>query len=184
MMIGKQAEYLACAELLSLGLYPSLAGGALPYDILLDTGDKILKLQIKSVSKSNIIKRVSNEYHFYTFNLRRCSKYNSKNYNDDIDIFGLVCTETKEVGFITRTNLDIIQFKIDKFRGTYYNEIINAERHAIFELSKTMSNKQISETLQMDMNKVKRATKLKNYMPSVRYFSEIFRTKDWFIDNF
>jgi hypothetical protein len=46
LQIGKAGEYLVCADLILKGFvsFPSEQG--LPYDVLLDTGEKLLKIQV------------------------------------------------------------------------------------------------------------------------------------------
>ena len=51
LQIGKAGEYLVCADLIMKGFiaFPSEQG--LPYDVLLDTGEKLLKVQVKTTEK-------------------------------------------------------------------------------------------------------------------------------------
>ena len=46
--IGKAGEYLVCSDLFLKGLNVSIAGETLPYDLLFDNGNKILKVQVKT----------------------------------------------------------------------------------------------------------------------------------------
>ena len=51
LQIGKAGEYLVCADLIMKGFiaFPSEQG--LPYDVLLDNGKKLLKVQVKTTEK-------------------------------------------------------------------------------------------------------------------------------------
>ena len=48
LQIGKAGEYLVCADLIMKGFiaFPSEQG--LPYDVLVDNGEKLLKVQVKT----------------------------------------------------------------------------------------------------------------------------------------
>ena len=63
LQIGKAGEYLVCADLIIKGFvaYPSEQG--LPYDIVLDNGKKMLRVQVKTCEKprKNTVK-VINRY--------------------------------------------------------------------------------------------------------------------------
>ena len=52
---GKAGEYLVCADLILKGFvaFPSEQG--LPYDVLLDTGEKIIRIQVKTTSGPRIV---------------------------------------------------------------------------------------------------------------------------------
>ena len=55
LQIGKAGEYLACADLIMKGLvaFPSEQG--LPYDVLVDTGKRLLRVQVKSTTAPRVI---------------------------------------------------------------------------------------------------------------------------------
>ena len=55
LQIGKAGEYIVCADLIMKGLiaFPSEQG--LPYDVVIDTGKKILRCQVKTTERARVI---------------------------------------------------------------------------------------------------------------------------------
>lgn len=127
MQIGKAGEYLVCADLITKGFiaYPSEQG--LPYDVVLDTGENLIKVQVKTtLTYKQKPQSVSNNK-TYAFNVKRCGKNNqSIHTKQSCDIFALVGLKEKIIGYML--NKDVKQtmfFRVDKFRGTYKDENIN-----------------------------------------------------------
>src|SRR5690554_7519452 len=71
LQIGKAGEYLVCADLIMKGFiaFPSEQG--LPYDILLDTGEKLLKVQVKTTEKARSVQQRKNPIPAYIFSIKR-----------------------------------------------------------------------------------------------------------------
>lgn len=185
LQIGKAGEYLACAELCMMGLiaFPSEQG--LPYDILVDTGDKLLKCQVKSTSKPRAIPQRNMESYAYVFNVKRKGKGNIKRYTyNEVDIFALVCLDTKSVGFIKNKEMpDTINIRVDSLRGKYYDEKGVLDYQKVIELNKKIkSQTEIAKILNMHVSTVNRMLS-DNYKPfksNALYFSDIIRSKEWF----
>ena len=80
LQIGKAGEYMVCSDLILKGFiaFPSEQG--LPYDVLLDTGEKILRVQVKTTEGHRIIPQRNVETKAYIFNVKRCGKNNKKRY--------------------------------------------------------------------------------------------------------
>jgi hypothetical protein len=129
MAAGKAGEYLVCADLIMKGFiaYPSEQG--LPYDVVLDTGSRLLKVQVKATrTHKQTPQRVSN-INTYSFNVKRCGKGN-KQFRDEksCDIFALVALDEKQIGYMK--NEDIKQtmfFRVESMRGSYRDENINTD---------------------------------------------------------
>jgi hypothetical protein len=75
---GKAGEYLVCADLILKGLiaFPSEQG--LPYDVLLDTGKKLLKVQVKTTEGVRTVQQRAKETKCYIFNIKRHGKQNNQ----------------------------------------------------------------------------------------------------------
>jgi predicted AAA+ superfamily ATPase len=77
MQAGKAGEYLVCADLIAKGYVAYLSEQGLPYDVVLDTGDSLLKIQVKATrTHKQTPQRVSN-INTYAFNVKRCGKGNN-----------------------------------------------------------------------------------------------------------
>ena len=70
LQIGKAGEYLVCADLIMKGFiaFPSEQG--LPYDVLLDNGDKLLRVQVKTTEKYRSIPQRNVDAKAYIFKYR------------------------------------------------------------------------------------------------------------------
>ena len=185
LQIGKAGEYLVCADLIMKGLvaFPSEQG--LPYDVLVDTGKRLLRVQVKSTTAPRVIPQRANNSYAYIFNVKRCGKNNAQRYDDsEIDIFALVCLDTRQVGYLLNGDMpETLNLRVDSLRGTYYDEkgIQNYEK--AIELSKTISNQsEIARQMNMHVSQVNRMLK-PGYIPfqtNARYFSDIVRDAEWF----
>lgn len=127
MQIGKAGEYLVCADLITKGFiaYPSEQG--LPYDVVMDDGERLLKIQVKTTRTHKQKPQRVNNNNTYAFNIKRCGKVNKSFHTDDsCDIFALVALDSKVIGYMK--NEDIKQtmfFRVESMRGTYRDEVIN-----------------------------------------------------------
>ena len=127
MQTGKAGEYLVCADLITKGFvaYPSEQG--LPYDVVLDDGNKLLKVQVKTTRTHKQTPQRVNNVNTYAFNIKRCGKGNKSFHTDEsCDIFALVALDEKQIGYMK--NKDIKQtmfFRVESMRGTYRDEKIN-----------------------------------------------------------
>jgi hypothetical protein len=89
--IGNKSEAIVLAALVHAGYSPLLPfGGGRPYDIALDVGDKLLRVQVKTgrLLKEGVV-------FFPTASQRRNMSYRS--YRGDVDLFGVYCPSTKQV---------------------------------------------------------------------------------------
>ena len=127
MQIGKAGEYLVCADLITKGFiaYPSEQG--LPYDVVLDFGGRLLKVQVKTTRSHKQTPQRVNNSNTYAFNVKRCGKKNKSEHTaESVDIFALVALDEKQIGYMK--NKDVKQtmfFRVESMRGTYRDEKIN-----------------------------------------------------------
>jgi len=127
MQIGKAGEYLVCADLIMKGYiaYPSEQG--LPYDVVLDVGGKLVKVQVKTTRGYKQKPQSVNNNMTYAFNVKRCGKNNKGEHTEDsCHIFALVALDEKIIGYMK--NEDVKQtmfFRVDSLRGSYRDENIN-----------------------------------------------------------
>lgn len=98
---GKAGEYLVCADLILQGFiaYPSEQG--LHYDIVVDTGKKLFRIQVKTTKTFKAIPQRKNYTPSYLFNARRCGKGGRHSYSDsDIDIMAFVTLDERIIGYL------------------------------------------------------------------------------------
>jgi hypothetical protein len=121
LQIGKAGEYIVCADIIlkEMIAFPSEQG--LPYDIVIDTGEKLLKCQVKTTTQPRIIPQRNKESKAYIFTIKRHGKNNKKLYHDnEVDLFALVCLDTKMVGYLKNSEMPgTINIRVDSLRGTY-----------------------------------------------------------------
>lgn len=185
LQIGKAGEYLACADLVMKGLvaFPSEQG--LPYDALVDTGKRLLRVQVKTTTAPRAIPQRAKDSYAYIFNVKRCGKNGTQRYEGgEIDIFSLVCLDTRQVGYLLNGDMpETLNLRVDSLRGTYYDEKGMQDYEKAVELSKTISNQsEIARQMNMHVSQVNRML-MPGYVPfqtNARYFSDIIRDAEWF----
>ena len=185
LQIGKAGEYLACADLIMKGLvaFPSEQG--LPYDVLVDTGKRLLRVQVKTTTAPRIVPQRAKDSYAYIFTIKRHGKRNTQIYDDgEVDIFALVCLDTRLVGYLRNEEMPTtVNFRVDSLRGTYYDEKGIQDYEKAVELSKTISNQsEIARQMNIHVSQVNRML-MPGYVPfqtNARYFSDIIRDAEWF----
>jgi hypothetical protein len=185
LQIGKAGEYLVCADLIIKGFiaFPSEQG--LPYDVLLDTGSRLLKIQVKTTEKPRKIPQRNINSFAYMFNIKRAGSNGKTRYDaNEIDLFALVCLDTMKVGYLKNDEMPTtINIRVDSMRGEYYDEKGIRDYQNIKELYKNNKTKtEISKITGIHISAVSRYLK-KNWKPfetKARYFNDFIRSKDWF----
>lgn len=129
MQAGKAGEYLVCADLILKGFiaYPSEQG--LPYDVVLDIGGRLIKVQVKATrTHKQTPQRVSN-INTYAFNVKRRGKRNrSEHTSESCDIFAFVALYERQIGYMKNEDAkQTMFFRVESLRGTYRDENINTE---------------------------------------------------------
>lgn len=187
LQIGKAGEYLVCADLILKGFvaFPSEQG--LPYDVLLDTGEKLLKIQVKTTEKPRKIEQRAKDSLAYIFSIKRAGSNGKTRYNEkEIDLFALVCLDTMHIGYITNKEMPTtINIRVDALRGSYYDEKGLQDFHKVREINKTIKNKnEISRITGLASATVGRYCKpdWKPFETNAKYFSNFIREKEWFYD--
>jgi len=185
LQIGKAGEYIVCADIILKGMIAFISEQGLPYDIIIDTGKKLLKCQVKTTTEPRIISQRKIKSKAYIFNIKRHGKGNTRIYHEnEVDIFALVCLDTKMVGYLKNSEMPCtINIRVDSFRGSYYDEKGLIDYQKVKELFKTIKNQsEIARILKIGQATVNRMlnNKYKPYITKARYFSEFIRNKEWF----
>ena len=187
LQIGKAGEYLVCADLIMKGFvaFPSEQG--LPYDVLLDNGQKLLRIQVKTCEKPRTLPQRNSKTLVYQYNIKRHGKNNSAIYGqDEVDIFALVALDTRSVGYLLGCEMKTtINFRVDSLRGSYYDEKGIQDYEKVMRIkadSPSMTQTDIAKELGLQIAVVNRmfAHNYKPFITSARYFSDICRDAEWF----
>lgn len=185
LQIGKAGEYLVCADLILKGFiaFPSEQG--LPYDVLLDTGERLLKVQVKTTEKARLIQQRNNPIPAYIFSIKRAGANGRTRYEEkEIDLFALVCLDTMQIGYLTNKEMPTtINIRVDALKGTYYDEKGIEDYKKAIELSKVIKNKsEIARTLNIGVATLHRYLQngWKPFETNARYFSDFIKNKEWF----
>lgn len=184
--LGKAGEYLVCADLITMGFiaFPSEQG--LPYDVVMDNGKQLIKIQVKTTLRPRIIPQRHKESHAYMFNVKRHGKNNQKRYTDnDVDIFALVALDSKTIGYLK--NVDLKQtmiLRVDALKGDYYDEKGASDYRIIKQYKAEKKNiKEIISLTGLNITTIYRMLQ-ENYHPfktKALYLSDLKKNQEWFI---
>lgn len=185
LQIGKAGEYIVCADLIMKGLiaFPSEQG--LPYDVIVDTGSKILRCQVKTTERPRLIPQRGKDTNAYIFNIKRHGVGGLKRYgSDETDLFALVELENRSVVYIQPKDMpDTLNIRVDSLKGSYYDEKgiksyyeVNSEKYS------KMNDSQVSRLLGIHVSAVNRMRKAgyKPHKTQARYWSEMKKDLEWF----
>lgn len=95
--IGRAGEYLVMFDLLSKGYQAFLTDQGVSYDVVLDLGYRLVRLQVKTTQKPS---KMNKEYanNVYLFNVRRAGRRGLRSYEThEFDGFALVALDRKTV---------------------------------------------------------------------------------------
>jgi hypothetical protein len=185
LQIGKAGEYLVCADLILKGFiaFPSEQG--LPYDVLLDNGNKLIKIQVKTTEKPYRIPQRADDFKAYKFSIKRAGNKGKTRYaENEIDLFALVCLDTMKIGYLKNKEMPTcINIRVDSFKGTYYDEKGLKDYNKCHEMFKLLkSQTRVAKELHISVSVVNRYLKqgFKPFETKARYFSDFIRNKEWF----
>lgn len=100
MEIGRAGEHLVMADLLLNGwvAYPTSQG--VPYDVAVDIGDRVIRVQVKSTKMPKSSASLNRGTPLYVFNTRRAGKGGRRRYSaDDFDVLALVALDRRLIAY-------------------------------------------------------------------------------------
>lgn len=98
--IGKAAEHLVCADLLLGGWTAYPTGQGLPYDVVCDLGDHLVRIQVKSTLCPKNPMPGARITPAYFFNVRRAGRRGKRIYgNNEFDVYALVALDRRDVAY-------------------------------------------------------------------------------------
>lgn len=186
LQIGKAGEYLACVDIITKGLIGYLSEQGLPYDVVIDNGKKLLKCQVKTTLEPRLIPQRNKNSYAYIFNIKRHGKNNKVFYHkNEVDLFILVCLDTRKVGYILNEDMPAtINIRDDRLKGKYHDEKgIQDYKKVINLIKKGKRQCDIAKELNLHIAVVNRMCKkkYKPYKTKARYFSDFYKEKEWFL---
>jgi len=99
LQIGRAGQYLVLCDLLLSGVQAFDTGEGAKYDVIADTGDKLIRLQVKTTQKMRVLHESANPIYFY--HIKRSGKNGAKFYEkNDFDAFALVALDRRMVFYL------------------------------------------------------------------------------------
>lgn len=104
---GKAAEHLVCADLLLRDINAFLADAGLPYDVIVDVGGRLYRVQVKSTTKlyrrrsHGTAKHSYPVYHFGFVSTRS----DVKRLAAKSDVVALVALDTRQIAYVSTADL-------------------------------------------------------------------------------
>lgn len=134
MQCGKAGEYLVCSDLILQGFvaYPSEQG--LPYDVVIDNGGNLFKIQVKTTRQPLTVPQRANKTEAYLFHVMRSGKGGKERYTDmQVDLFALVALDVRRIAYITKASVKTsMQFR------SYVAEYQGDDKPQLIETCKNM----------------------------------------------
>jgi len=126
LQIGKAGEYLVCADLILHDYIAFLSEQGLPYDVIFEYNNKLLKIQVKTTRSTRNIPQRKVPVKSYIFNIKRRGKNNkSRSSNETCDIYALVALDNKTIGYMVNKDVrETMNFRSKEFEGQYRDENI------------------------------------------------------------
>ena len=106
LQVGKAAEHLVCCELILSGFNAFLADAGQPYDLLVDTGERVVRLQVKATQKPYRYRRSDGRTsNSYRFGLRRGRGSHNRIDPKLVDAIAFVALDTRRVAYLWVSDL-------------------------------------------------------------------------------
>jgi hypothetical protein len=126
--LGRAAEHLVCADLLLSGWssYPTAQG--LPYDLAVDVGDRIVRVQVKSSFFAKNPQPTSRANPAYFYQIRRAGRGGARVYGGgEFDVYALVALDRRLIAYFAAAELPT-QSVVVRIPGGYYGHGARTER--------------------------------------------------------
>ena len=119
MEVGRAGEHLVMADLLLDGwvAYPTSQG--VPYDIVVDLGGQMIRVQVKSTKMPKTPQSMNRGTPLYVFHTRRAGKKGRRRYStDDFDVLALVALDRRLIAYyaLADTRNDSIAIRVPGMR--------------------------------------------------------------------
>ena len=187
LQIGKAGEYLTVADLLLKGFTAYLTDQGLPYDVLIDTGNKMLKCQVKTTKGYRVIPNRKKDTNVFIFNIKRHGKEKKSIYDKtEVDVFALVNLKNKSVIYLKNKEMpSTINIRADELKGSYYDEKGIEDFKVVRKcLSEGLNQVQTAKKLNLAIATVNRIAQkdFKPFKSGAKYWSDFLRDENWFLN--
>ena len=101
--IGKIGEHLVCADLISQGYMAYIVAEGLNYDVIMDDGGNIYRVQVRTTQKKRKIERKKNGNIFLATTHRfyiSQGKNSVRVENYDVDVFAFVALDVNKIAYL------------------------------------------------------------------------------------
>lgn len=98
---GIAAEHLVCADLILLGFKAFMSDQVCPYDVAVDVGGRLVRIQVKATRAPRAIPQRAGHFPAYMWHVRRAGKSGSRAYSEgDFDLLALVALDTRQIAYM------------------------------------------------------------------------------------
>lgn len=98
---GTAAEHLVCADLLLAGYRAFLADQNCPYDVAVEIGGRLIRIQVKATRQQRAIPQRVNHVPAYMWHVRRAGKGGARVYcAADFDLLALVALDCRKIAYM------------------------------------------------------------------------------------
>ena len=98
---GVAGEHLVCADLLLRGMNAFKTDQNCPYDVAVEHGCKLVRIQVKTTREVRPVPQRVNYTPAYLFHTRRCGKGGRRAYNEtDFDVLALVALDIRAIAYL------------------------------------------------------------------------------------
>lgn len=102
---GAAGEHLVCADLLMMGYRAFLADQNCPYDVAVDVGGRLIRIQVKSTRKAKALPQRVGHFPAYMWHVRRAGKGGARVYADgEFDLLACVALDVRRVAYLPPSN--------------------------------------------------------------------------------
>jgi hypothetical protein len=98
--VGTAAEHLVCADLLLLGYRAFLADQNCPYDVAVEQGGRLIRIQVKSTRQPRKLSQRPTSTPRYMWHVKRAGKGARRMYLEgDFDVLALVAIDCRAIAY-------------------------------------------------------------------------------------
>jgi hypothetical protein len=98
---GAAGEHLVCADLLMMGARAFLSDQNCPYDVAVDIGGRLIRVQVKTTREPRAIPQRVNHRAGYMWHVRRAGKGGKRVYqSDEFDMLALVALDCRRIAYM------------------------------------------------------------------------------------
>ena len=98
---GTAAEHLVCADLLLAGYRAFLADQNCPYDVAVDVGGRLIRVQVKATRAARAVPQRVGHFPAYQWHVRRAGKGGRRVYGaDEFDLLALVALDCRRIAYL------------------------------------------------------------------------------------